>query len=153
MKPETRTLKNLNRVLTQLPQLAKVYPEIKEDFYMAYYGIYSDKTLSEINGGVCGTTGCLAGNCARLFKPRSEYFHCRRFCYSLFLRKEFPSLYDESNQSNELWTFLFDTRWEHYQPTFDQAMKRIQYVIDKKLDISGWYFQEEDFVTNEEIDN
>lgn len=141
-----KTLDNLKMVLVELPKLAKKYPEIKTDFNMDIYGVYEYRSTLEVTQGICGTTGCLAGNIARLFKPKPEYFSTNdQFNYDHFLMCEFPHPYDGYHET-EVWDFLFSAVWSPYQPTFEHALERIKYVIDNDLKISPWSYREESYI-------
>lgn len=142
MKPETRTLKNLKKVLKELPILAEKQPFIKTEFDMRYFGVYSDYRKCDILENKCGTIGCLAGNMARVFKLKKEYFDVfGEFTYDKFFLEEFPS-FDKDGLG---WDFLFSGIWRDHQPTFEQAMKRLEFAIKFKLDLPPWEYQKEDF--------
>ena len=57
------TIKNLKKVLRELPKLAKKIPEIKQDFNMEILGVY--KGLEKENLKQCKTVGCLL--CGEVF--------------------------------------------------------------------------------------
>lgn len=138
MKLDARTKRNLKKVFVELPLLAEKHPKIKEDFDMDVFGVYMWKTKDEIRNNHCGTIGCLAGNCARLFKPKKGYFFSSdgKFSYSFFLRMEFPSLYSPYGEANITWDFLFSSKWRCFAPTFDQAMERLKMLIDNDFDVT-----------------
>lgn len=151
------TLANLKKVYKELPELAKKNPLIAKDFNMSLLGVFEARSMSSIKRNECSTCGCLLGNMARVFVVKLEYFNLGRnglwnFNYKLFGRAEFPCLYDKGlaiDKPNHLWLFLFSERWIYHQPSFDQAIKRLKFIIDCNLDIPTWEFQEEEFIFTE----
>ena len=95
------TRKNLQRVLRELPKLAKKNPYIKKDFDMKYYRVYNN--LKRENLSECKTSGCLLGNSARIFEDEFTddlFGDFNEFDYGLFGRKFFPYLYDHFDCAN-----------------------------------------------------
>lgn len=95
MDKKRETLKNLKKVLEKLPRLAEEHPEIKEEFDMLIYGVYHMMNSREAKNS-CRTCGCLAGNIARLFPLKPDYFSVHGlYSYDLFLHDVFPYFYDK----------------------------------------------------------
>lgn len=135
-----KTMVNLKMVAVELPKLAEKIPSIKEEFDMRKYGCYE---YSDEKNPVCKTYGCLAGNIARLFDVKNPKYYDEfgQFSTENFIDREFPSL-----DLNNGWNFLFSSAWRHYQTTFKQAIKRVEYFIAKNGELGEWIYQKEDFV-------
>ena len=94
------TIKNLKKVLRELPKLAKKIPEIKEDFFMNAFGVYEG--LEKENLSRCGAVGCLLGNAARIFADEftDDLFKNNKFDYDNLAIKYFPYLYCNVDYTN-----------------------------------------------------
>lgn len=134
-----KTMANLKMVAVELPKLAEKMPSIKEEFDIRTFGCYE---YTDESNPICNTYGCLAGNITRLFDPRNPKYYDEfgQFDTLRFIDVEFPYL----KRGN--WLFLFSIDWYTCQPTFQQAMKRIEYFIAKNGELGEWDYQEEDFV-------
>lgn len=145
MTDKEKTMDSLRMVLRELPKLAEQIPSIKEDFNMKRYGCYEGLEKNKLH--MCGTSGCLLGNIARLFPVKDCYFEYREFSYQKFRQIEFPYIdYDDYWSMYSDWGFLFDSTWSKYQPTFDQAIRRLEYFIKCDGILPDWNYQKEDFV-------
>lgn len=140
------TLKNLQRVYDELPELAKTIPSIIEEFDMQIYGIYDNLTKDQIKNNQCQTIGNGLGNCALLFGVDQSDFSSERFSFYKFAIRIFPYLLRISLDQG--WSFLFHENWAHVQPTFHQFIERVKYYIDCNGELGQWKFQEESFIKN-----
>lgn len=143
------TLANLKIARKKLVEFADYYPSIKEEFDMKEYGhlnSLSRRGIKELPA--CGTYGCLLGSMTLCFKIAKEDFEKdyigNVFKTYLFGRRLFPYIYEENIHWN-LWPFLFNSDWTDYQPTFEQAIERLDWVIKHKLDIPNWKLRKKSF--------
>ena len=91
-KQKQITKKNLLKVVNELPELAKKFPDIINDFDMSVLGIYDCSIFYNIKEIKCDTIGCLLGNSARIFIKdiikknimENYYFNYYKFGYYYF---------------------------------------------------------------------
>ena len=70
------TMKNVQKIIDELPPLAEKIPEIREDFDMLVMGVYSCYEFKEIvSFNYCKTHGCGLGNSARLFDKSDKRYY------------------------------------------------------------------------------
>ena len=151
------TIKNLKKVLRELPKLAKKIPEIKEDFFMNAFGVYEGLEKENLNR--CGAVGCLLGNAARIFADQftDDLFINNKFDYRLFCRKYFPYLYynlDYLNMNMDyilrrkiMWMYLFSGGWAKTKfCELEDALQRIKNLLDNDLKCNAF-----DYKTNKII--
>lgn len=122
---------------------------------MRSYGVFVNLSVKDIGRHriLCQTYGCLLGHIAKGFKIDKKHFDEHiEYSYDLFGFDKFPALYDKIQETgdavaqNHLWRFLFSANWNNYQPTFEQAMQRLKYIIDYKLDIPDWNYTFKSFI-------
>lgn len=140
------TLKNLQKVVDELPKLAEKIPEIITDFNMALFGVYDRCQINEIQNR-CNTFGCLLGNTARLFPIKEDYFMsiAKQFDYDIFCNDIFPYIIMKHDYDD--WDFIFNANWRYFQPTFHQAIDRVKFFIACKGKLPEWEYQKESFFT------
>ena len=133
------TRKNLQRVLDELPELAKKMPEIIKDFDMEILGVYED--LGESKLYECSTAGCLLGNSARLFiedfsKDLFNFGSFNTFNYMIYSIKFFPYLHDKDGFKKNNWFYLFAIKWGKTKfNKFEDALQRIKNLLDNDLEV------------------
>ena len=142
------TRKNLQRVLRELPKLAKKNPYIKKDFDMKYYRVYNN--LKRENLSECKTSGCLLGNSARIFEDEFTddlFGEFNEFNYGLFGRKFFPYLYGDLDCVTLKWEYLFNIDWAGTKfKNLDSALNRIKNLLANDLECNTF-----DYKTNKII--
>ena len=151
------TIKNLKKVLRELPKLAKKIPEIKMDFNMKILGVYNYCKINELHK--CLTSGCLLGNSARIFEAEftDDLFTCfqNTFNYKSFGIKYYPYLYDIYGNENIRWKYLFSLRWAKprfvdlntlYFDDLNSALQRIENLLENDLECNEF-----DYKTNKII--
>lgn len=149
------TLTNLRKVSRELPELAKTKPTIITDFNMGLFGVFEDCTMVDMVENECETQGCLLGNSALLFNVSTDeelFDHGHNqvtFSYQLFGQKYFPALYTPGHRGDDFnatanWDFIFSGLWDEVQPTFEEAIERLDYVIselEQGNEITAWYYR------------
>ena len=136
------TIKNLKKVLRELPKLAKKIPEIKQDFNMEILGVY--KGLEKENLKQCKTVGCLLGNAARVFVDEftDDLFIDNIFNYTLFGQKFFPYLYESYDYLNIRLVYLFNDYWAKTKfYNLDSALQRIENLLKNDLECKDFDFE------------
>ena len=136
------TRKNLERVLEELPKLAKKMPEIINDFYMVKCGVYEG--LEKENLSRCSSAGCLLGNAARVFVDEftDDLYVNNKFNYDRFSRKFFPYLYDSCIYQGAKWFYLFSENWAKTKfKDLDSALQRIKNLLANDLECSAYRFE------------
>jgi len=130
------TLANLRKIAEELPILAKSNPRIISDFDMVVFGVFDNRSQAEVLSHKCSTNGCLLGNAALLFDLSDPKLYDREdgFDYYRFEDKYLPGISDEK------WDFLFSSRWTRHEPTFEQAIKRIEFFISVNGEVEGFDF-------------
>lgn len=129
------TIKNIEKIVKELPLLAETNPEIKEYFDMDAYGIHSNLSKEEIIIYECYTVGCGLVSAAMLFCLSDERYYDAFFNYSNFGRINFPSLYNIWGE-NLTWEYLFDDSWIESFKTFEDFIQRCKNFL-KHYEITG----------------
>ena len=141
------TIKNLKKVLRELPKLVVKMPEIKKDFDMKDFGVYDGLLREELS--ICGAVGCLLGNSARIFEDEfnEDLFIYNIFDYTLFGKKYFPYLYSSCIYGDTKWDYLFSGGWERTKyGDLDSSLNRIKNLLENDLECNTF-----DYKTNKII--
>ena len=117
-------------------------PVNDEDFNMSTYGVYAYNNANQVSKHRCDTVGCLLGHGAKAFDLICPQYYAEYpygFSYIQFSNIIFPML-SNGRDGNKSWHFLFSDEWSLHQPSFSQAMERLNYFIDNNGVLPEWNY-------------
>ena len=163
-KDELKTIENLKLLKEGIKDIPP------ENFHMEFFRTNSkNKPYHFFDKTKCGTFGCLLGN-APLIKGLEAKNSDRDWsgrvdpdkwirkhgkvpvCFEVYGKRVFPALYGSSKHPsrNLNWYWLFDAGWVREQNSIEDAIWRIDQVLEIGLDFfnwsSNWYFEKRHIV-------